>query len=86
MNQDIIEFAEQMGVDPSTVDFMANHIMATMGAAMLEEESEAVQVEMMRAGVESIRRVMQSLTTKAMTRSGGFAAAVYDELSRRAES
>ena len=83
MNQDITAFADQHGIDASTVDFMAQHIMREMGAAMLEEENEAAQIEMMRAGVESSQRAMRALTTKAMTQSSEFSKAVYDVLKER---
>lgn len=85
INQDIAAFAEQVGVPASTVEFMANHIADTMGPAMLEEENEAAQVEMMRAGVESSRRTMQTLTTKALTRSDDMQSVVYKELKERAQ-
>lgn len=83
IQQDIDALAEQIGVDPSTVEFMAQHVASTMGEAMMEEEDEAVQIEMMRAGVESSRRSMRTLTTKAMTRSGDAQKAVYDILKER---
>lgn len=85
IEQDIDAMAAQIGVDPSAVEFMANHVASTMGDAMLAEEDETAQVEMMRAGVESSRRAMQSLCTKAMTRSGDAQRVAYDILKGRAQ-
>lgn len=82
-NPDILAFARQHGVDPITVEAMAQHVMDTMGAAMLEEQNEAAQIELMRAGVESSVRTTRAMATKALTKQGEFGKAVYDILKER---
>lgn len=78
----IQEFADQMGIDASAVNMLAQHVMDTMGEAMADEENEAMQIEMMRAGVESYNREMWSMASK-FSKNAEFRSIVYGILSNR---
>ena len=78
MHPDILAFAQQHDVDPTTVDFMVGHIMRELGDAIEQAGSADEQLELVRAGVESSRRAVRAMATKAMTRSAEFNAAVYE--------
>lgn len=80
--QAIKEFAEQHGVDPSAVNMLAQHVMDTMGEAMADESDEYMQVEMMRAGVESYNREMWRMASK-FSKNAEFRSIVYGVLSNR---
>ena len=77
MHPDIIAFARQHDVDPTTVDFMVGHIIRELGDAIEQAGSTDEQLELVRAGVESSRRTVRRMATKAMTRQGELAGAVY---------
>jgi len=77
MHPDILAFAQQHDVDPTTVDFMVGHIMRELGDAIEQAGSADEQLELVRAGVESSRRTVRAMATKAMTRQGELAGAVY---------
>lgn len=83
--QAIQDFAEQHGVDPSAVNMLAQHVMDTMGEAMADESDEYMQVEMMRAGVESYNRVMWRMASK-FSKNVEFRSIVYGVLENRESS
>lgn len=78
MHPDIITFAQQHDVDPTTVDFMVGHIIRELGDSIEQAGSTDEQLELVRAGVESSLRTVRAMATKAMTRSAEFNAAVYE--------
>lgn len=84
MNQDIIAFAKQHNVDPTTVDFMVGHIMRELGDSIVQAGSADEQLELVQAGVESSRRSVRTMAVKAMTRQHDVAGAVYGLVKERA--
>ena len=83
MHPDIIAFAQQHNVDPTTVDFMVGHIMREMGSAIEQSGSTDEQLELVRSGVESSRRAVRAMATKAMTRQQDVAGVVRGILEER---
>ena len=83
MHPDILAFAKQHDVDPTTVDYMAGHIMRELGDAIEQAGSADEQLELVRAGVESSRRAVRAMATKAMTRQQDVAGVVRGILEER---
>ena len=83
MHPDIIAFAKQHDADPTTVDFMVGHIMRELGDGIEQAGSTDEQLELVRAGVESSRRTVRAMATKAMTRQQDVAGVVRGILEER---
>lgn len=84
MHPDIIAFANQHNVDPTTVDFMVGHIMRELGDSIEKAGSTDEQLELVQTGVESSRRSVRAMAVKAMTRQHDVAGAVYGLVKGRA--
>ncbi|WP_299313455.1 hypothetical protein, partial [uncultured Halomonas sp.] len=80
MHSDILAFARQHDVNPTTVDFMVGHIMRELGDAIEQAGGADEQLELVRAGVESSVRTTRAMATRALAQQGEFGKVVYDIL------
>lgn len=83
MHPDIIAFAQQHDVDPTTVDYMVGHIMRELGDPIEQAGSVNERLELVRAGFESSRRSVRTMATKTTTRQHDVAGAVYGLVKER---